>query len=144
MLDNNTVKIEYILKEVDALRSQIDHVTKEILFLERWSLISSGVIWSWLATTSNKTLPGLIYWAPTIITTLLCLRAWGLHLSNMQAARYIAKIEEHFELPSDFGWERLLSKARPPLVIGAAVLFWLILIMINIIIPLFYVSTIKP
>lgn len=140
MLNNNNLQIEFLLKEYDALRLQIDSITKELFSLERWALISSGTIWSWLATTSNNNVPHLIYWAPAIITILLCLRGWGLHSSNMLAGKYIANIESYFELPENMGWESLLKQARPLMVVNAAILYWVILIVMNIIIPFITVS----
>ena len=130
---------EFLMKEYDALRKQIDDLTRELLSIEKWCLIVSGVIWSWLASTQNKSMPELIYWCPAIISCLFGLRVLGLHRSTLLAGKYITGLEKTLCLPKGFGWESYLTSKRPLLIAIPAYLYWVLLIGVNVAIPLWYV-----
>lgn len=83
---------DYLLREYDALRKQIDGILHEIIQLERLTLISSGVIWSWLATSSNVVIPKFIYFAPAVLTLLLGGRVWSLNVATLRTGEYIYSI----------------------------------------------------
>ncbi len=84
---------KFLLQEYENLRKQIDQYTEELLKAERWNLIVSAAVWSWLATTTKSNLPGLIFWLPAIITFILGLRCLGFHKNNLTTAKYLADIE---------------------------------------------------
>lgn len=132
---------EFIFKEYDALRKQIDQYTDALLKAERWNLTATAAVWSWLATTSKANLPTLIYWLPAIVTIILGLRCFGLHKNNMMTAKYIADIERTFNLPEGLGWENKLLSNRPFIFSIGGYLYWFVTFVANILVPLFYIPS---
>ncbi len=132
-------KNEFLVVEFKALRTQMDQLTKEILTYERWTLIVSGVIWGWLATNTKLSMPNLIYWSPAVITFLAGLRVLGLHHHNLKTGEYISRIENKLNLPINLGWENILLRERPKLTSVSSYSYWILLFLINVIIPLIYI-----
>ncbi len=133
----------FLHKECDSLRNQIQDRTRELLSLERWTLIVSGFVWSWLASRTGGGLPGLIYWSPAIISVLFGLRAFGLHLSNLRAGKYIARIERANGLTGEYGWENSLNQRRPFLIRFSSYAYWILLTGINVAIPCVYIPYLR-
>ena len=135
---------EFLIKEYEALRHQMDQFSKEIINMERWALIVSGAIWSWLATQGYASTPPLIFGSPATMTALLGLRSLGLHNTNILAGKYIFEIEKRFGVQIyGFGWEHKMHSKRPIVSFLAGYLFWGILITSNVAIPYLYIPSLK-
>jgi hypothetical protein len=130
---------EFLLEEYKSLRTQIDEFMKDIMGLERWAVIVSGGLWSWLSTTEGKHLPGLIYWSPALLSLLFGLRSLGVYVMMRRTGKYILTVERQLDLPAGLGWQIFLCKQRPPFATVSSVVYWCLLLAINVLIPLVYV-----
>ena len=134
-IDNDHQR-EFFLEEYRSLRHQIDQYTRDLITLERWALIASGALWSWLATTFDQSnLPAMIYFAPAVVSTLLALRSYGIYQTNSITSKYLAEIEQKFEIPADLGWHKSRSRYRMRSLAFSGYSYWFFLCGLNIALP---------
>jgi len=128
---------DYVIKESEYVRKVYDERVSQTRALERYSLLSTGIIWSWCAT--NYTLPTvqILIWMPALITFLFGIRAWGNAKAMYNTREYLTKIESVILLPEDVGWGRHLKKNEEPRLAITAHIFWAILQFFTLFIPLF-------
>jgi len=130
--------MEYIIKETEHVRKAYDDRIDQTRMLERYSLIATGGIWSWCATNAQSPEVALLKWMPAIITFLFGIRAWG-NAKAIDATRdYLYKIENYISLPEEIGWGKYLKNNQEPRLAMTAYLFWGILQLLTILIPIFY------
>lgn len=130
--------IDYVLKECDHIRKSYDDRVDQTRMLERYSLLATGGIWSWCATHPEFPEVALLKWMPAIITFLFGIRAWGNAKAISATRNYLARIERHLALPEDLGWGRYLEKHQEPRLAMTAYLFWAILQLLTILVPVLY------
>lgn len=129
---------EYILKESEHVRKIYDARVVQTRILERYALIATGGIWSWCATHVDSPEVRLLKWMPAIITFLFGIRAWG-NSKAIQAARdYLENIENYISLPENLGWGKYIKNNQEPRLALTAYLFWAILQILTVLIPIFY------
>ena len=129
---------DFISKEYEALRREMDEAVKETRVLERYALLATGAIWSWLIGTSGYE---LAKWLPAFIVGFLGFRALALTSHIDFLGKYFAKVEKAFPLPSGLGFEQQFEgssvaerKRR------TAYWFWGVLLFFTVVIP--YISKI--
>ena len=123
---------EYLIAEHASLRSEIESSTRQIRLLVTFSVMASGLFWSWLSTDG----PADSSWLraiPAAVVTLFWLYNWSLIRDLRRIGDYIAKVELAFNLPPDLGWENSLRAGRWE---GAAdlweYLWWVCLLAVNV------------
>ena len=128
---------EYIIKESEHARKAYDNRVIQTRLLERYSLLSAGIIWSWCAT--NLTLPAVnfLIWMPSLITFLFGIRAWGNAKAMCHIRDYLITIEDTIILPKELGWGRQLKLKQEPRLAITPYIFWIILQFTTIFIPIF-------
>lgn len=132
---------EFILKEYEVVRSEMDETVKETRVLERYALIVFGGIWSWYIANPGH---DAIRWLPFPIIFFLALRAKSLidHIKNLE--EYLMKIEQKFalpdnsDLPDKFGFEHYFKQKGGTLKRRTTYFFWAILVLASLIIPIFF------
>ena len=119
-------KREFLIKEYESLRKEIEWMLTDIRALERNVLVAVGVTWAWLFT--NKDLPGWVWLFPCLFVALGCVRAVGMVRAFGHFRDYITKIESTF-LPdkNPEGWEHFCNGKT-----GASTgswIFWTLLVL---------------
>jgi hypothetical protein len=107
--------------------------------LERYAVVIIGVTWSWCASNANSFAFELLVWIPAVACALFGIRAGAIHVQARAARRYIANVERALELPIQLGWGRdqmKQSKGIPAFVAITAYLFWLVVTVGTVAIPL--------
>ena len=137
MQDRQRENLEYLVKEAEYVRKAYDERVSQTRALERYALLATGLIWSWCAT--NYALPPvrILIWMPALITFLFGIRAWGYAKSMYTTRDYLIKIERMIALPDDIGWGRHLETREEPRLAMTAYLFWAVLQLMTIFIPIF-------
>lgn len=128
---------EYLIKESEHVRKVYDDRVSQTRSLERFSLLATGVIWSWCATNYELATVKILIWMPALITFLFGLRAWGISKVTYSTRDYLVKIEGKINLPADIGWGRHLKATEEPRIIITAYIFWAVLQILTIFIPIF-------
>ncbi len=128
---------EYIIKESEHVRKAYDDRVSQTRALERYSLLSTGIIWSWCATNYDLPTVKILIWMPALITFLFGIRAWGNAKAMYSTRDYLAKIESTILLPEDVGWGRHLKNKEEPRLAITAYIFWGILQFFTLFIPIF-------
>jgi len=128
---------DYIVKESEHVRKVYDDRINQTRTLERYSLLATGAIWSWCATNLDSPAVQILIWLPAVITFLFGVRAWGNAKAIYMTREYLAKIENSISLPENIGWGRHLRDNDEPRLALTAYLFWCILQLLTILIPLF-------
>ena len=106
---------EFIKLEYEALRHEIEVVSKELRDTERYVIVIISAIWVWLATHSKNIPPDVapyVWWLPVFVVILGIVRFLGVQESLNKIASYIADSIEPVFLEKDKGWENHL-KSRP-------------------------------
>jgi hypothetical protein len=107
--------------------------------MERWSLVVSGGIWSFLTLDRRTQPPPLVYWCPFILTFLFGLRAWGIHRLNVALGKYIARLEVLGYGSDKCGWEnQLLRDGRPALYVISSYGYFILLLLLNLVLALIH------
>lgn len=118
--------IQYLLKEAEFLRNVYNERAKETRLLERYSLIATGVIWSWCAANLEAPALKLLLWVPAIISSLFGIRAYSIYRIMVATRDYLASLESKLGLPNDFGWGHQLKQQEQGQMF-TALMFWFIL-----------------
>jgi len=101
-------------------------------------LLATGGIWSWCATHADSPEVRLLKWMPAIITFLFGIRAWGNSKAIQAAREYLENIETYISLPENMGWGKYIKNNQEPRLALTAYLFWAILQILTVLIPIFY------
>ncbi len=105
--DNNSS--EYLVKEVDYLRSTYVELRKETRALETYAILTVGAFCSWYIKDSGVFQNTILLWLPHMISLLFSLRAIGVYMQMCTIRKYLVKLESHLARPKDFGWEQFLN-----------------------------------
>jgi hypothetical protein len=126
-------KKDFLLKEYESLRKEIEWMLTDIRALERNVLVAVGVTWAWLFTQKN--LPGWVWFFPCLFVALGCVRALGIIKAFGHFRDYIAKIESAF-LPGENpeGWEHF-CKGKTGASTGGWI-FWALLVVTTLFVAL--------
>ncbi len=125
--------------EITYLRNTYAEAIKETRNHERFSLLSTGMIWSWYAINVMKHPDqksfSIILLIPAVITFLLGIRAWGISVYMQKIRTYLVKIEKVYCLPDYFGWEQNTDNDHSRLEIYTVYLYWFLLQTATIVVP---------
>lgn len=134
----NPKSLEYLTTEAEHVRKAYAERVQQTRVLERYSLLATGGIWSWCVM--HPEIPGvsILLWMPAVITFLFGIRAWGNAKAIYATRMYLSEVEEYLGLPEEFGWGRHLKKNQEPRLALTAYLFWSILQLLTIFVPIFY------
>jgi hypothetical protein len=121
----------FLAEEIRSLREQLKGALLEARALERYALVLTGVVWTWLLTNGDRDLPVVSWWIPFFLTIVILTREAALYMEIRKAAGYVRSKEELF-LGETGGWESEVWRSsgkignfRAP---WPAVLFWLLMI----------------
>ena len=123
------------LEEYKSLRGQIDYQVKDNRDLERYALIGTGIVYSWLASIDAPTLLVIPAWFfPPLLAIIGARRAHSISNRINQIAEYIRGIEaEVYGSTSPIrGWETMVQSAKetksaPGLGRSRRVFWWLLI-----------------
>jgi hypothetical protein len=121
--------------EFESLRNEIAANIAETRQLERHALFASAVVWGWLLSHSKEAVwMKFGTYVPALLTFFAAWRSVTVYLSIRAIGKYIAEIEASFNTPAAQGplrWEHF-SKRRGPMIAVSALMFWMILLTVNI------------
>lgn len=145
MKELSSEQVDYVSNEIGYLRRTYLESAKETRTLERYTLLATGGIWSWYAAnySENGNLDRLtfILWLPAIITVLFGLRAWGISRLLVKIKKYFAYVEGQYQLPSGLGWEQQGVSDRTRFEIMTVYLFWLLIQIATVLVPIVVIYT---
>jgi len=102
---------EYIAKEYESLRSEMDGLQKHLRTTENFGILISGAFWAWyFSQTGTDSLNPLVKYIPVAVSLLLLIRWVAISQAIVAIGKYQRKIEQRLELPDDFGWEASLAR----------------------------------
>jgi hypothetical protein len=126
----------FLIEEFKALRNEIDASVQETRSLERLAVISTGGVWTWLLKESK--LGSLAAWLPLPIVFLCGIRSLAIYIDLLQMNKYIQERTEKFLLGTQGGWRNSpFQKERAHVLLGSAVVFWVLLLALTYIVPRF-------
>src|SRR6266704_7018291 len=87
--------IQFHLREYEALHEEIEASTQELRTLERYAVIGSGAVWTWLATTKLEPRPpGIVWWIPVLFSLHGIFRTGALLSSIKRTSTYLQMMEK--------------------------------------------------
>jgi len=133
---DNDFKNQYLLTEAEYTRKIIEDSAKWIEVLERYSLLVTGGIWTWVASNlhSPDFQASYIIWLPVFVQGLFGFRAWCIYKDMVSMIDYLKIVETTVKLPNNLGWATywIEKRSRPRVVSGY--LFWCVLQCITVIV----------
>ena len=130
------MKEQFLLQEAAATRELIRTSIAEARTLERYCLVATAGVWTWLLTKAQSETVSLGYWIPLAVACLALIRVAALYFDVGRAAKYLRDVEIVFlkgEVPE--GWETRVNptdKTRLPIAAG---LFWALLLLATLLAP---------
>lgn len=131
MDSSGTERKGFFAEEIRSLRDQLKGTLLEARSLERYALMLTGVVWTWLATSKSRNLPEIGWWIPFFLILVILTREASLYMEIRRLAAYI-RAKEELLLGEEGGWEaevwrssRKIGTIRVPF---PAVLFWALMI----------------
>lgn len=127
---------DFHVREHASLRREIELDKQEMRRLEVYAVIGTGLVWSWIVTSSNP-VPEYAWFIPMLFSILGLLKTQGLIKSILIKAAYLRELEKavsKFELLQ--GWENYIEEHRGEYPSWLNWLFWLLLISVTIIVPI--------
>ena len=100
---------DFLLAEYNRLCSEIDCYVKENASCAAYSLLVSGVFWSWIASSTLwQDIKPILFIAPAIVA-IWFMRSIVLQISMGRIGRYLSKTEAYYYRGAH-GWERQVQK----------------------------------
>lgn len=106
---------EFFKEEQKQRRAEIENLIGRIEGDQRYGLVVTGLVWSWLATNRDKLQPPfdlIAVFLPALVMVFFLWRWKALDWSVLQVAEYTKKLEALVGLPDGFGWETFLERER--------------------------------
>jgi hypothetical protein len=139
------------LKEYELLKQEIASAVQESRTLERYALIATAAVWSWLVTMGDN-VPGVLWWIPTLLVAFAAFRSLALHVAVNRLGRYIRdEVESQTCDGQPCGWEHFISwppaasaaslanarrhTSRRSIVLSTSALFWVALGIVSVAVP---------
>jgi hypothetical protein len=140
--------MQFLLEEQKQRRAEIENLIKRIEDDQRFGLVITGAIWSWLAANQGTLRPPfdfVIAAIPVMIMFFFRLRWRGLGAGIHRAAAYTIELERFLQLPASLGWESYLSTKRAmreerDLLGGSAYVYWRLLLWANAVIAILFLA----
>lgn len=135
---SNEVSHQYLMSEAEYMRKIFEDSAKWIEVLERYSLLVTGAIWSWVAANISNTEFQIKYiiWLPVLVQFLFGVRAWSISKDMASMIDYLKKIETKIQLPDNLGWATYWDTNRSRYRDVTGYLFWGVLQCISLIVAL--------
>jgi hypothetical protein len=114
---------------------QLSTVTRYVE-LERYALISTGAIWSWLAGITSADWDPALKWLPFGINLFFFIRAIGLIFRTREIGRYLADAEEYFVVPTKLALEGRYNPWGLKMITVWS--FWVALLLATAVLPYIY------
>jgi hypothetical protein len=124
---------QYLNHEIRYLRKYCMSTMEETQRLERYGVVITASVWSWVATYQKNPASLLAGWIPVFAVLLLGSRALGLSRELRELRQYIKRSEGYANLPANLGWE--LNRSEKILVLRghSAWYFWIVLQTVTVI-----------
>lgn len=119
----------FLMKEFDALKTEIGEVRREIWSIERLAVGASGAVWAWLAT--NKPEFGAVWFVPVLFAVLGGMRCSALSRSIQSAGEYLRLNESR--VTNYEGWETFKQRSGGAGIVRSQEVFWWTLFLITIV-----------
>lgn len=116
--------MEYLIQESEYVRQSILPLINNLQALERYALLTTGVIWSWAATNSQSPGVRLLYWLPLLIQVLLGIRALVTWKSLYAQIKYLSQLERKIIGEEPYGLGTYLIHEWGNLAERSGTLFW--------------------
>lgn len=126
----------FLLQEHAGLRAEIEGKADELRSVLRYSLVTTGAIWTWFAT--EDWIPGftILKWLPLMLCLLFCAQYLVLIRDVSVVAAYLRTIEAWFHVDRiDLGWEHRASPKQWG-IFWVSLIHWAVLLLGNLLIPL--------
>lgn len=140
----------FLLELYKSLRAEIDRFGNSFETYAISSVIAAATSWSWILTHRDviESHP-VFYFAPALCAALFGLRVFAIMQSVVELGAHLARIEAHFNLNDELGWEmrcakqRALAfenwKPRTRSLLGLwQWMFWIVLIVANLAVAISY------
>ncbi len=131
---------ELHFKEYNKLQNEISQLLGEIGSLEKFSVVSSGTIFSWFLVNADKMPNKIGFFLPAILVLLFGLIALGLFKRIKLIGEYIKEKYERFlnedqNQKNGFGWENYLHNSlgeKPSLLFSGRFGMWVIHLLVDV------------
>lgn len=136
-MDNKEFDKEFLIEEQHDIYNQATWIINQTAILERLALMSSSVIWAWVASHSWNSLYEIIIWFPSIIVVLLYIKVFLLGKSLRGIQAYFLEVENSFNI-KELGWQKWKtthSKKYMTIWVG---IYWLFLLVANTLIAILF------
>jgi hypothetical protein len=103
---------DFLKEEQKQRRQEIERYIGQIESDQRYGLIITGVIWSWLVTNREKLQAPfdlVVIFIPTFIMLFFLWRWKATKMAVYQVGKYTKELEKLFAVPEQFGWETWLA-----------------------------------
>ena len=149
MIDNAEKQeaiVDFHLQQYASVRKEIEEDIRESRLLERYGLIGTGLIWTWLLThnftsTNGINIPQTAWWIPCVLVAFCGMRSAALLKGILRASKYIRQMEEVFFYSEKIpGWETFVKKEKVAFITLSAILFWILLFVVTIIGPFVFIK----
>ena len=120
---------ELAISQFESLRQEILQKINESGTTIRFGIISSGAIWTWLATNKKITVGfEFTVWIPMLLVILLAFMYWCIRSDIKILSQKIAQIEKDFELSPELCWESNWSEGVSKTIFASWAIWCILLI----------------
>ncbi len=135
-------KREFLREEEAGLRDSVRATIDPARTLERYLLVVTGGVWTWLVAADSPAIPRISYWIPFVLALLALIREVALSLDLQRMTSYMRDVEAEF-CGSDHprGWENTVNPEGATRIPVAPLLFWAILLVVTALVPYRYLAS---
>ena len=136
----NEQQFQFIIEEYKSLKAELQSLVKELRTLETAAIAGIAAVYAWLAKDpANQVLVGA-WWIPILFPLLGAFRQVAVLSRIMDLSEYIQLTEKRLDLSAPQGWEGFIKEKRTKLrgkaIALSAFVFWFVLLLITIIVPM--------
>lgn len=128
---------EFAIKEYEALRKEISDSVAETRSVERYAVVATAAIWTWLLVEkSGKPWVETVKWIPVVFSLLAAIRCAALLLGIANHAEYIREVEERWGAARGFRWEHFILN-KPFYITYSSIFIFSVLVFGNFLLAIF-------
>ena len=131
----NTQK-EYLFKEFESLKREIEQGVASIRSSERFAVSVAALVWTWTLSNKSSQYNAIVIWVPLVFSGLLGIQVFADFRHINRISRYLSQIENSVTLPEPFGWEKWLAKNNDWLTVFTHCIYWILLLLVSLLLPL--------
>jgi len=105
------VNNDMLLESYKSARAEYSGIINELLGLERYALVTTGIVWSWAIGVEGNRPSAIVYYIPLILALFFFIKSIALYIQLSRSAVFLQRIECQ-EIGDENSWAKVINDIR--------------------------------